>query len=172
MRPACDSVDLRHSLSLHAAARDLSELGVHPFFCCCASLVTCRSSLSLNRGPAGWYVLTRTPPGVLRVSTRVRPRGGTPFSNSRFPLPSTSGNTQMRYSSTRSAAISVCSNWLLPQICNADPSDALSWRTSSTTSPLIGCDFSQSKRSRLRVTTYFVALLNAFAMGLSPWFGQ
>src|SRR5262249_45573028 len=75
-------------------------------------------------------------------------------------------------SSTNSAAISVCSNSLLPQICNAGPSDALSWRTSSTTSPSIRCDFSQSKWSRLRVTTYFVALLNALAIGLSPWFGQ
>jgi hypothetical protein len=27
--------------------------------------------------------------GVLRVSTRARPPGGTPFSNSRFPSPST-----------------------------------------------------------------------------------
>jgi hypothetical protein len=58
------------------------------------------------------------------------------------------------------------------QICNAGPSDALSWRTSSTTSPSIRCDFSQSKRWRLRVTTYFVALLNDLAIGLSPWFGQ
>src|ERR1043166_9312445 len=95
----------------------------------------------IGRGPAGWYVLTRTPRGVLRVATRVRPLGGTPFSNSRFPSPSTTGNIQMRFSSTRSAAISVCSNSLLPQICNSGPSDVLSWRTSSTTSPSIRCDF-------------------------------
>src|SRR5262245_26052384 len=131
-----------------------------------------RLSSPLGGGPAGWYVLTRPPLGVLRVSTRVRPRGGTPSSNSRFPSPSTSGNTQMRYSSTSSAAISVCSNPLLPQTCNAGPSDALSWRSSATTSPSIRCDVFQSKRSRLRVTTYFVALLNALAIGLSPWFGQ
>jgi hypothetical protein len=30
--------------------------------------------------------------GVLRVSTRARSRRGTPFSNSRFPSPSTTGN--------------------------------------------------------------------------------
>jgi hypothetical protein len=117
-------------------------------------------------------VLTRTPLGVLRVLIRVRPSGGTPFSNSRFPSPSTSGNTQMRNSSTSLAAISVCSNSLLPQTCNAGPSDAFSWRTSSTTSLSIRCDFSQSKRWRLRVTTYFVALLNDLAIGLLPWFGQ
>jgi hypothetical protein len=78
----------------------------------------------------------------------------------------------MRYSSTSSAAISVCSNSLLPQMCNAGPSDAFSRRTSSTTSPPMCFEFSQSSWSRLRVTTYFVALLNAFAIGLSPWFGQ
>jgi hypothetical protein len=33
------------------------------------------------------------------------------------------------------------------------------------------CDFCQSKRSRLRVTTYFVALLNALAIG-PAFFGQ
>src|SRR4029077_11690483 len=78
------------------------------------------------------YVLMRTPLGVLRVSTRGRPPDGTPFSNSRFPSPSTNGKTQMRYWSTSSAAISVCSNSLLPQMCNAGPSDAFSRRTSST----------------------------------------
>jgi len=45
-------------------------------------------------------------------------------------------------------------------------------RTSPTTSPPMCSEFSQSSWSRLRVTTYFVALLNAFAIGLSPWFGQ
>ena len=44
----------------------------------------------------------------------------------------------MRCSSTRSAAISACSNWLLPQMCNAGPSDAFSRRTSSM--PLMRCD--------------------------------
>jgi len=33
-------------------------------------------------------------------------------------------------------------------------------------------EFFQSNRSRVRVTTYFVALLKAFAIGLSPWCGQ
>jgi hypothetical protein len=33
-------------------------------------------------------------------------------------------------------------------------------------------EVSQSRWSRLRVTTYFVAFLNAFAIELSPWFGQ
>src|SRR5437899_8725006 len=55
---------------------------------------------------------------------------------------------------------------------HAGPSDAFSRRTSSTTSPPMCSEFSQSNWSRLRVTTYFVALLNAFAIGLSPWFGQ
>ena len=62
---------------------------------------------------------------------------------------------------------SVCSNSLLPQICNAGPSDAFSLRTSSTASPPMCCEFSQSKRSRLRVTTYFVALLEM----KNPWLG-
>jgi hypothetical protein len=74
----------------------------------------------------------------------------------------------MRYSSTSSAAIRVCSNVLLPQTCNTGPSDAFSRRTSLTISPPIRCEFFQASRSRLRVTTYFVALSNAFAIGFSP----
>src|SRR5712671_6205727 len=34
------------------------------------------SGTCARRGPAGRYVLMRTPLGVLRVSTRARPRGG------------------------------------------------------------------------------------------------
>ena len=50
-------------------------------------------------------------------------------------------------------------------MCNAGPSDAFSRRTSSTTSPPMRNEVSQSRWSSLRVTTYFVALLNAFAIG-------
>ena len=95
-----------------------------PFFSCAVGL---RSYPIFPR--FGRYVFMRTPFGVLRVSTRARPRGGTPFSNNRFPLPSTTGATHMRYSSTRSAAISVCSNLPLPQICNSGPCDAFSRQT-------------------------------------------
>jgi hypothetical protein len=48
--------------------------------------------------------------------------------------------------------ISVWSNSLLPQICNAGPSDAFSRRTSSTTSPPMRCEFSQSSWSRRMAT--------------------
>ena len=52
--------------------------------CCRRASSACDSDSGrthpLGRGPAAWYVLTRTPVRVLRVSTRVRPRGGTPFS--------------------------------------------------------------------------------------------
>jgi hypothetical protein len=68
------------------------------------------------------YVLTRTPLGVPRVSTRVRPRGGTPFPNSAFLR---RAPAQIPRCDTR-RRVTVCSNWLLPQICNAGPSDALS----------------------------------------------
>jgi len=69
-----------------------------------------------------------SPLGVLRDATKEKRRGGMPFPNNRFPAPSTTGKTNMRNSSTRSAAISVCSNSLLPQIWSSGPSDAFNLR--------------------------------------------
>src|SRR5262249_26539149 len=106
-----------------------------------------------RRAPPRRYVFASTPPALLPFSTSLRPRGGTPFSNNRFPLPSTTGNVQMRCSSMSSAAISACSSSLLPQMCSAGPSEALSWRTPSI--PPTRCDFSQPRRSSVLVTTYF-----------------
>jgi len=68
------------------------------------------------------------------------------------------GKTHMRFPPHESAAISVCSIRCCPQICNAGPSMPSAGRVRPRHQPLMRCDFFQSSWSRLRVTTYFVAL--------------
>lgn len=91
----------------------LSKAGVHvkgqigpvPTFCdmvsCAEKKERCQRNAGVSAahppifaGPAERYVMMRTPVVVLFDLTSVKLRGGTPFSNNRFPPPRTTGATQ------------------------------------------------------------------------------
>src|SRR5438874_1481008 len=85
-------------------------------------------------------------------------------SNSRFPLPRTTGKTISRSSSTRSFSTSVCTSCALPWTTMSPCSSSLSFATSPGTSPpLITVELSQSGFSSVVETTYLGILLNLSA---------
>src|SRR5919204_4745156 len=81
----------------------------------------------------------------------------------RFPLPSTTGNTISRSSSTRSSSRSVCASWALPCTTTSPSCCSLSLATSSGTSPPSTVVFVHSGLLSVEETTYFGIVLNLSA---------
>jgi len=102
---------------------------------------------------------------------QVRPRGGTPFSNSRFLAEHHRKDPHAIFvdefgGDQRLQQFAACPKYA------TRPIRCFSRRSSSHDITADALRFLPVEWSRLRVTTYFVALLNAFAIGLPPWFGQ
>src|SRR6266511_4776268 len=81
----------------------------------------------------------------------------------RFPLPSTTGNTISRSSSTRSCSKSVCTSRALPWTTTSPSCSCFSFATSSATSPLNTVELLQSGSSSVEETTYLGMVLNLSA---------
>src|SRR3989442_510167 len=96
-------------------------------------------------------------------STRRRGFWSVVGPKSRLPLPSTTGKTISRSSSTRSLAISVCTSLALPWTTMSPFSVCFSFETDFTTSPLSTVELFQSGFSSVEDTTYLGMLLNLCA---------
>src|SRR5439155_207459 len=81
----------------------------------------------------------------------------------RFPLPSTTGNTISRSSSTRSCSNSVCTSCALPWTTMSPSCSSFSFATSSATSPLSTVELFHSGSCRVEETTYLGMVLNLSA---------
>src|SRR6266511_3959230 len=81
----------------------------------------------------------------------------------RFPVPSTTGNTISRSSSTRSCSKSVCTSRGLPWTTISPSCSCFSFATSSATSHLSTVELPHSGSSRVEETTYLGMVLNLSA---------
>src|SRR3954471_22065222 len=82
----------------------------------------------------------------------------------RLPLPSTTGNTIRRSSSTRSCSSSACASWALPATTISPPCRSLIFATSSASwAPSSTVELFQSGSFSVEETTYFGMLLNLSA---------
>src|SRR5438309_961730 len=81
----------------------------------------------------------------------------------RLPLPSTSGYTISRSSSTRSCSISVCTRRALPWTTMSPSCSCFSFAISSATSPFSTVELFQSGSCRVDETTYLGMVLNLSA---------
>src|SRR6266508_2071132 len=113
-----------------------------------------------------------TPFGETALWVSLKARASLLSAKRRLPLPSRSGNVNMRISSTRPAASNECTSSVLPCVTRAGPFSCFSFATSlapsrSSTEP------SQVRSAPLRVATYFLTRLNALAMSsYDPAFGK
>src|SRR5215216_3238854 len=83
--------------------------------------------------------------------------------NSRLPLPSTTGKTISRSSSTRSCSRSACTSWTLPWTTMSPSGRCLSSETAFTRSSSSTVELFHSGSSSVDDTTYFGMLLNLSA---------
>jgi hypothetical protein len=116
---------------------------------------------------SGTYVSRRIPDGKVRLSARRRWWSGIRSAKRRLPLPSTTGKTMSRYSSIRSAAMSVLARSALPYRTRSPPGCAFSALTSATASPERIVVLTQSACWRLCETTYFGRTLRRWVSSLS-----
>src|SRR5438093_6529447 len=81
----------------------------------------------------------------------------------RLPVPSTSGYTISRSSSTRPCSISACTSRTLPWTTTSPSCSSRSLATSSATSPLSTVELVHWGSSRVEETTYLGIVLNLSA---------
>src|ERR671912_1599283 len=104
-----------------------------------------------------------TPFGETALWVSLKARGSLLSAKRRLPLPSSSGNVNVRISSTRPAASNECTSSVLPCVTSAGPSSCFSFATSLAPSRNSTEPF-QVRSAPLRVATYFLMRLNAVAM--------
>src|SRR5213596_3295665 len=107
--------------------------------------------------------MTATPSPTVRESTSCSRLLSVVSPNRRLPVPSTTGKTISRSSSTRSCSSSACASCLLPWTTMSPASSRLSCDTSSTRSPSSTVVFCHSGCSSVDETTYFGIVLNLSA---------
>ena len=106
------------------------------------------------------------PFGETTLWVSLKARGLESSEKRRFPFPKSTGNVNVRISSTRPAASSECTSSALPCVMSGGPSSCFSFATSFAASRNATEPF-QVRSTPLRVATYFVARLKGLAMSPS-----